>query len=261
MGRAKDEAMVSAKSFLSTLTAITISMGGAAYAADIGPPPYPPPPVVPEQSPWYLRGDIGFGLESSTLLFLQNPLNTTNFAFDHSSLADTPFLRGGIGYDVNNWLRFDSTAEYRFKTAINAFGQFTSGGTTLNEAYQGYLTSLVLLENAYIDLGTWAYLTPFVGAGVGGAKNSVYDFTETGSGSGSISGTGPAANKWDFAWAAYAGVAYNVTNNFKIDLTYRYLNFGSVTDTINCIGGCNPNSYKWNSLTSQDFMIGFRGQL
>jgi opacity protein-like surface antigen len=100
-----------------------------------------------------------------------------------------------------------------------------------------------------------------VGAGVGGAKNSVYDFTETGSGAGSINGTGPAANKWNLAWAAYAGVSYNVTNNFKIDLTYRYLNFGSATDTINCIGGCNPNSYKWNSLTSQDFMIGFRGQL
>ena len=56
-------------------------------------------------------------------------------------------------------------------------------------------------------------------------------------------------------------MAYNVTNNFKVELTYRYLSLGSVTDTIDCISGCNPNSYKWNSLTSQDFMIGFRGQL
>jgi opacity protein-like surface antigen len=257
--------MVSARSLISSFAAVTICMGGMAYAADMGPPtgppPYLPPPVVPEQSPWYLRGDIGLGLESSNLQFLQNPLNATNFAFDHSSLANTPFIRGGIGFEVNNWLRFDTTAEYRFKTAINAFGQSTSGGTTFNETYQGYLTSLVLLENAYVDLGTWAYLTPFVGAGIGGANNSVYDFTENGSGNGSISGTGPAANKWNLAWAAYAGVSYNVTNNFKIDLTYRYLNLGSVTDTINCIGGCNPNSYKWNSLTSQDFMIGFRGRL
>jgi len=79
--------------------------------------------------------------------------------------------------------------------------------------------------------------------------------------SGSINGAGPTANRWNLAWAAYAGVAYNVTSNFKVELTYRYLDLGSVTDTIDCIGGCNPNSYKWNSLTSQDFMIGFRGQL
>ena len=250
--------MVSARFLIRTLAAVTISR--AAFAADM-PPPYPPPVPVPVQSPWYLRGDIGYGWESSNLQFLQNPLNATNFAFDHSSLANTPFLRGGIGYEANNWLRFETTAEYRFKSAINAFGQYTSGGTTFSEAYQGYLTSLVFLENAYVDLGTWAYLTPFVGAGVGGAYNSVFDLSETGFGAGSINGTGPTANKWNPAWAAYAGVAYNVTNNFKVELTYRYLNLGSVTDTIDCIGGCNPNSYRWNNLTSQDFMIGFRGQL
>jgi len=250
--------MVSAKSLIGALAAITI--GNAAYAADM-PPPYPPPVPVPEQNPWYLRGDVGLGLESSTLQFLQNPLNTTNFAFDHSSLANTPFIRGGLGYEANNWLRFETTAEYRFKTAINAFGQYTSGGTTFSEAYQGYLTSLVFLENAFVDLGTWAYLTPFVGAGVGGAYNSVFDLTENGFTIGSISGTGPTTNKWNLAWAGYAGIAYNVTSNFKVELTYRYLSFGSVTDTIDCIGGCNPNSYRWNNLTSQDFMIGFRGQL
>jgi opacity protein-like surface antigen len=249
--------MVSAKFLLGTLTAVMI--GSAARAADML-PPYQPPVPVPEQSPWYLRGAIGIGLESSSLEFLQNPLNATNFAFDHSSLANTPFIGGGLGYEVNNWLRFDTTAEYRFKTAINAFGQYTSGGTTFNEAYQGYLTSLVFLENAYVDLGTWAYMTPFVGAGVGGAYNSVLNFAESGFSTGSINGSGPTANRWNLAWAAYAGVAYNVTNNFKVELTYRYLSFGSVTDVIDCIG-CNPNSYKWNNLTSQDFMIGFRGQL
>jgi opacity protein-like surface antigen len=249
--------MVGAKFLIGTLAAVTV--GSAAYAADMA-PPYPQPAPVPEQSPWYLRGDVGLGLESSSLQFQQNPLNATNFAFDHSSLANTPFIRGGLGYEANNWLRFESTAEYRFKTAINAFGQYTSGGTTFSEAYQGYLTSLVFLENAYVDLGTWAYLTPFVGAGMGGAYNSVLDFAENGSSAGSISGTGPTANKWNLAWAAYAGVAYNVTNNFKVELTYRYLSFGSVSDIIDCIG-CNPNSYRWNNLTSQDFMIGFRGQL
>ena len=63
---------------------------------------------------------------------------------------------------------------------------------------------------------------------------------------------------WDFAWALYAGVSYNVTKNFKVDLTYRYLNFGSITDTVNCNGGCNPDSFKFDKLYSQDIMLGLR---
>ncbi len=42
-----------------------------------------------EQSAWYLRGDIGVGMDSSNLMFEQNPLNSSNFAFDHASMADT----------------------------------------------------------------------------------------------------------------------------------------------------------------------------
>ena len=45
-------------------------------------------------------------------------------------------------------------------------------------------------------------------------------------------GFGYAANndftEWKFAWAVHAGVAYNVNNNFKMELAYRYLNMGNV---------------------------------
>jgi opacity protein-like surface antigen len=251
--------MVSVKSLICVGTAVMIS--SAAYAADlVAPPPamqYQPPAVVPEQSAWYLRGDIGIGMETSNLLFEQNPLNSSNFAFDHSSMADTMFIGGGIGYEFNNWLRFDVTAEYRARTQVNAFGQYTFGGGTFGDQYQGYLNSLVLLGNAYVDLGTWWCLTPFIGAGIGGAYNSVVDFTDIGIGT-SGAGIGPNSGSWSPAWAAYAGLAYNVTDNFKVELTYRYLNMGSVSDSINCIGGCNPDTYQWKSLSSQDIMIGFR---
>ena len=36
------------------------------------------------------------------------------------------------------------------------------------------------------------------------------------------------SSEWKFAWALHAGVAYNVTNNFKMELAYRYLNMGDV---------------------------------
>ena len=43
------------------------------------------------------------------------------------------------------------------------------------------------------------------------------------------------SSKWSMAWALHAGVAYNVTNNFKVELAYRYVNFGSIdTPVIDC---------------------------
>jgi opacity protein-like surface antigen len=248
--------MVSVKSLISAGAAILFST--AAYAADLGAPPppmaYQPPAPV---GGWYLRGDIGIGTDTSNLVYEQNPLNSSNFALDHASMADTDFIGGGIGYDFNSWLRFDATAEYRSRTQVNAFGQYTYLGGTFGDQYQGYLKSVVVLANGYVDLGTWWCLTPFVGAGIGGAWNQMADLTDIGIGT-SGAGTGENSSSWSPAWALYAGVAYNVTDDFKMEFTYRYLNYGSVTDSINCIGGCNPDSYAWKSLSSNDFMLGFR---
>jgi len=256
--------MVSVKAFIPAAAAAIIST--AASAADLGLPP-PPVPYQPQvvETPvggWYLRGDIGVGVtDRFTLDYLPNPLNPPNdFAFQHSSMADTMFFNAGVGYEFNNWLRFDVTGEYRAKTAVNAFGIYTFGGGTFGDSYQGYLKSWVFLANGYIDLGTWYCLTPFVGAGVGVAYNTMSDLTDTGIGQ-SGTGIGQNSSSWSPAWALYAGLAYNVTQNFKVELTYRYLNYGSVTDAINCTGGCNPDSYKFGNLSSQDFMLGMRWML
>ncbi len=102
---------------------------------------------------------------------------------------------------------------------------------TFGDAYQGYLKSWVFLANAYVDLGTWDCLTPFVGAGVGGAYNHDADLIDIGIGTTRRRLRPQHQQRGAPAWALYAGVAYNVTQNFKVDLAYRYLNYGSVTDT------------------------------
>jgi len=235
----------------------------ATHAADYAPPPpqpvyIPPPPVQECCEGWYLRGFIGVGMNGNyNLAFQQNPLNSSNFAFEQHSIGDTVFIGGGVGYEFNNWLRFEGSAEYRGKTQVNAFGSYTFGGGTFGDAYQGYLKSWVFLANAFVDLGTWDCFTPFVGAGIGGAYNTLADFTDIGIGT-SGRGIGRNSSEWHTAWALYAGVSYNVSKNFKVDLTYRYLNYGSITDTIDCLGGCNPDSYKLDKLYSHDIMLGLR---
>ena len=207
---------------------------------------------------WYLRGDIGVGMTSQLdFVFLQNPLNSSNFAIQHAAMADTVFFDVGAGYELNNWLRFDVTGEYRTKSAINAFGIYSFGGGTFGDQYNAFLKSDIFLANAYVDLGTWNCLTPFIGFGIGGAYNTFADLTDIGIAT-SGNGIGTDASQLNFAWALHAGLAYNVTQNFDVELAYRYLSYGSVTDQILCMGGCIPDSYRLQNLTSQDFMLGVR---
>ncbi len=38
----------------------------------------------------------------------------------------------------------------------------------------------LVLANAYVDLGTWWCVTPFIGAGVGGARVTMANYTDVG---------------------------------------------------------------------------------
>ena len=107
---------------------------------------------------------------------------------------------------------------------------FTIRYSGLGDAYQGYIKSWVFLTNAFVDLGTWNCFTPFIGAGVGGAYNQLADFVDMGIGQ-TGAGFGRNTTEWHLAYAVYAGVGYAVSKNLKVDLSYRYLNYGSITDT------------------------------
>jgi opacity protein-like surface antigen len=238
-----------------TLAALAVfTASPVVHAADM-PLPAPAPAVTDN---WYLRGYVGVGMNATpTLDYLPNPANVGNgFVFDQHSMADTSFVGMGVGYELNNWLRFDVSGEYRGRTQVNARGVYNPV-TGQGDAYQGYIKSWVFLTNAFVDLGTWNCFTPFIGVGVGGAYNQLADFVDMGIGQ-TGAGFGRNTTEWHLAYAVYAGVGYAVSKNLKVDLSYRYLNYGSITDTVDCIGGCNPDSYKFGKLYSQDFMLGLR---
>lgn len=257
--------MLSLRLSIPVIALAAVFVTGAARAADYS-QPLPPPQQVYVQPPqvevvtsnWYLRGDIGVSAARNYQLdYLRNPLNTINFNFVSQSSSDSSFIGGGVGYEFNNWLRFDATAEYRSQMRVYAFGQYQNGGGTFLDTYEGYISSWVFLANAYVDLGTWNCFTPFVGFGIGGARVTMNNLTDVNP---SLAGYGTGRNpsEWNFAWAIHAGVAYNVSKNFKVELAYRYLDYGSVTDTVDCANTCNPDSFKFGKLTSHDIKLGFR---
>jgi opacity protein-like surface antigen len=250
----------------------------SAQAADLPPimqaPQMIAPAQVQEMGGWYLRGDIGVGVQK----FTEFDHTQTNSAFvwpaswriDQRDMSDTTFIGGGIGFQWNSWLRFDATAEYRMKNAFKAIGSYTEFcpfGRCF-DVYEGNHSALSLMANAYVDLGTWMCLTLFVGAGAGVVRHSITGLTDVGYVNGST-GFGFAANndfaEWKFAWQVQAGVAYNVSNNFKVELAYRYINFGNVnTSIIDCSnGGCSTGGgprafYTFTNMDSQDIKLGMR---
>jgi len=253
--------MIGVSTLLIRVAAATM-LSTSAFAADM---PQPPPqiayqPIVVEQpeGAWYLRGDIGIGITNSyDITWLPSPPDATiPFAFDQHSMADTVFFDVGAGYEWNSWLRFDVTVGYRDRTQVNARGIYNTT-TDVGDSYQGYLKSWIVLVNAYVDFGTWNCVTPFLGVGIGGANNQMADLVDMGIGT-TGAGFGRNSSNWSPAYAFYAGLDFNVTTNAVLELSYRYLNYGSVTDTIDCLNGCSADSYKFSNLSSNDFMLGFR---
>lgn len=254
---------------------ITAVIGTAAHAADMPmpQPQYQPLPLVVEQpiGAWYLRGDVGVGIQNfSSFNFTQ-----TNAAFVWPStwtivqqdIQDTAILGLGIGYEFNNWFRVDFTGEYRTKAAVKATGSYTNfcaGGLTCFDVNTANYSSAVFLANAYIDLGTWWCVTPYIGGGIGGAYNTISGIQDNGINSDGTAGFGYAGNNnsnFNFAWNVQAGLTYNVTNNFKVDFNFRYLNLGSpVSAVVQCQNtpACPSAFYTFKDMTSEDFRIGFR---
>ncbi len=266
--------MVSVKSVIAAGAAAFIST--AACAADMALPPpqlsYQPPPV--ETSGWYLRGDIGVGIQN----FSEFDHGQTNPAFVwpaswtivQQDIQDATIAGFGVGYEVNNWLRLDVTGEYRTKAMFKVTGSYTdscAGGGICFDVNQGNYSAAVFMANAYIDLGTWWCLTPYIGGGVGAAYNMISGIQDNGINSDGTVGFGYSASNssnFDLAWNVQAGLTYNVSNNLKIDFSWRYLDLGSPQSAVvQCQNtlACPGAFYTLKDMTSQDFRIGLRWML
>ncbi len=176
------------------LCAGIIALGAAdvAQAADLLPPPLPPPPEPVAFSGWYIRGDVGVGINQlSSARSTLNPFNPTGGGAPlvtrvQTNIGDAAITGIGFGYQVNNWIRFDATAEYRTSAAYRSINAYTAfcPANFCQDSYTANVASGVFLANGYIDLGTWYGVTPFVGAGVGGAIHRFSGLTDLGLGSG-----------------------------------------------------------------------------
>jgi opacity protein-like surface antigen len=190
--------------------------------------------IVEVGTGWYLRGDAGYVDYVAPKARRDAILNQS---FDTSRLKETWSAGGGFGYKFLNWFRADVTVDYRAESEFTGVSSRT-GYVSDSRRDWGEFETTSGLVNAYLDLGNWYGVTPYVGAGVGAAMNRLLEhraqvtcITITAT-CGTI-GDQPAVvlrdrSKIDLAWALMGGIAVDVGGGFKVDAGYRYVNLGEI---------------------------------
>lgn len=201
-----------------------------AYSADLYQEPPPvidaPEVTVQEASGWYLRGDIGYAFNRTRGVEYFQGSNGNLVDFADVSLKDSFLVGAGVGYQINNYLRTDITFDYLTKSDFKGATVGFCGGFPCSSRDEASMRAYSLMANVYVDLGTYGYITPYLGAGVGGTyvkwnrlRNTICnDPTAPGCYSNDHDGEG----KWRLTGALMAGATIDITCNLKADVGYRF---------------------------------------
>ncbi|WP_051661103.1 outer membrane beta-barrel protein [Bosea sp. 117] len=250
-----------------TLAAASGAGTESVLAADMPAPVYTPPPVEVVAGGWYLRGNIGMtNQQISGLSSVED--ETQYFDVVQKEFDSSPFFSAGVGYKFNDWFRVDVTGEYRGKSSFHGLDNYTyyddwvGSDVTRSNVYTATKSEWTFLANAYVDIGTWYGITPFVGAGIGFTRNTLSGYTDTDPTPGMQSFAYANSNtETEFAWALYAGLGMEITPNLTLEVAYRYLDLGkAVTGDVMLPDGTNNyyNPLTFDDLVSHDISIGFR---
>ena len=151
-----------------TMLKVTVAAGAllAGSLADNAADLTPEPPVihVPEKphysGGWYLRGDLGVGVAASGKQVI-----TTNTAPEKWMAGK--LVGVGIGYKFNDYLRADITGDWRGGMMIRGTADCSDTQRTCTVDYGSDFSSMRLMANAYVDLGSFKGFPPYIGAGGG----------------------------------------------------------------------------------------------
>jgi len=178
---------------------------------------------------WYLRGDIGYSVDTSSdgpsfRVYTGTPsYGSGNF---HDDTIDSDWSgSAGFGYHFSDWLRADVTAEYMKGSFSDRLGVPCTTASPVGEcAFHQDFEAWGFMANGYVDLGTFAGFTPYVGAGAGvmSVNWDNLDLRCVNSLACTAEGSSRGRHDWRFAYQLSAGLAYAITRNLKLDVGYRY---------------------------------------
>ncbi|GDO95258.1 outer membrane protein [Escherichia coli] len=153
--------------------------------------------------------------------------------------SDTVFGVGlAVGYDFYPHYNVPVRTEVEFYGRGNAVSEFNlTDDKTVNRSREDVRNKVslnTLMVNAYYDFRNSSAFTPWVSAGLGYARinyKSTYIYSDYDNNARIVSDYTESGSKYDnnFAWSLGVGVKYDVTPDFSLDLSYRYLDAGDTT--------------------------------
>jgi opacity protein-like surface antigen len=247
-------------------------LGGTAQAVDEAP--------SGEQLGLYIGGKIGmsnvrmsdrkFGMYAGEMDF-----GGYTIAADHQTLGmggkNETVWGGGLtlGYDFDKRLDIPVRVELDYTIRDKASKSSTASGTwfyTMNGApysedntvdMKTSVQMQTLMVNAWFDIPTGTAVKPYLGGGIGWA---FIDFSasaiENGNAATLVSiGTKSSTN---FAWSLGGGLGYAITQNWTVDLGYRYINAGDIKEPLKDATGTSFFYGKIGRIETHDVMLGVR---
>lgn len=151
----------------------------------------------------YVSAFIGTNMVKDTTItdYSASPPYRDRLEFDPGTYGG---VTGGIDFGM---LRLEGEISYRG----NEVDSLTEEDGTTHSDFDGYVGLTAFMLNAFIDIETGSMVTPYVGGGVGLANLSIEDL--------------PFYEDDDDTVLAYqlgAGLGFNITRSFTVDLGYRY---------------------------------------
>lgn len=223
------------------LAALSADAARAEDPADPGEPPEleHTADMIPETvaTGFYLRLDAGAAIGGT-------PAFEPDRRYGDAELPTTGTFGAGAGLKATEWLRGDLTLDYTPASRVAADCRPCAGGRRAGTD----LSTLVVLANAYVDLPELGPVTPYLGAGIGGAV-AFTDDTRTGRRPGRPRSGSDAV----LAWAVGGGAALALGPATSLDLGYRYVGLGDV-DT----GGGRPRRATLAGLGLHEIRLGVR---
>ena len=203
------------------VAALGLGMAGAAHAADYD-------GDLPEEGGF--NGFLGclYGRIDGGVALYDRPevIQPIGGGFDNGSGGTTTeainpdiepagFVQGGLGCQVADIMRIELTGGVHLKSSLT---------DAFPDSLDAEIGSQYVFVSTYWDITNYAGFTPYVGGGIGAARNEISGLTfPTGAADGA---------EWDFAYHIDVGFSYDITHNVKFDMAYRFIDLGQVVSGV-----------------------------
>lgn len=256
------------KTVMVILWAFCFVLSGTAHATEAG---------SGEQIGIYVGAKIGgsivnmnsrkFGQDAGSMVYAGDTFSWGNEAKGMGDKSGTA-IGGGLnfGYDLNKRVGLPVRVELDYTIrdragksnsidttwAVELNGTPIPGGMANSIDMKTSVKLQTIMFNGWFDIPTGTSFKPYVGGGIGVA---FIDFKT----SASEDGGAPITRSKDisnFAWSLGAGLGYEITSNWTVDLGYSYINAGEAKAYFSEEGGLLYSKVK--RIETHDIMLGVR---